>query len=145
MTATMRAELRWLHSPDLLDLEHDTPADPECFCLLVQAMVGERGTDGSESFGFLVCTPQWLAREVAEAGYVLGRPYIFMARYDYGLLLRVITELCDEAEGPDWATVAARLGRYGLWEREDIKDVTGPPLVLEEPRVQPVAWLDVVA
>ena len=131
MTTTVRAELRWLHSPDLPDLEHDTPTDPDCFCVLVQAMVGERGAGGSESFGFLVCTPRWLAREVAEASYVLGRPYIVMARYDYQLMLRIITELCDEAEGPDWEMVATRLGRYGLWEREDIKDLTSPSLALE--------------
>ena len=131
MTTAVRAELRWLHSPDLSDLERGTPADPECFCLLVQAMIGEHGTDGSESFSFLVCTPQWLARELEETGVVVGRPYLFMARYDYGLLLRTIAELCDEAEGPDWETVAARLGRYSLWEREDIDDLTHLPVMLE--------------
>ena len=124
MTTAVRAELRWLHSPDLSDLEHGTPANPEYFCLLVQAMIGEHGTDGSESFSFLACTPRWLAREVADSGVVLGRPYIFMARYDYALLRRTIAGLCDEAEGPDWETVAARLGRYSLWEREDLQDLT---------------------
>lgn len=115
----VRAQLRYLHSPDLPDLEHGAPADPEDFCILVQAMVGPRGEEGEESFDFLVCTPRWLSAQAPPEGFLFGRHYLFLWRYDYKLLRRVIEDLCARAEGPDWGAVAARLARYGLWEFED--------------------------
>ena len=101
----MRIELRWLHSPDLPDLNQgQVPPDPESFRILVQAFVAEVG-EGTptlgESFDFLVCTPRWLEAEVAETGYVLGLFYIVIPRYDYRRLRRIIAALCDQAEGPE--------------------------------------------
>lgn len=125
MTARVQAKLHWLHSADLWGLEHGMPDDPECFCLSVQAMIGAHGEEGEESFNFLVCTPRWLEREVAREGYVLGRFYIFLARYDYALMRRIIEELCEQAMGEDWDTVAARLARHSLWEFEDYREYAG--------------------
>ncbi len=122
--------MRWLQSPDLSDLEHGTPANPECFCLLVQAMIGEHGTAGSEAFSFLVCTAQWLAREVAEIGERRQTVHL------HGVLrLRApAAHLCDGAEGPDWETVAAKLGRYSLCDREALQDLTQGPAMVEGTR-----------
>jgi hypothetical protein len=115
------AELRWLHSPDVEDLEQFMPADPEVFGILVQAMVGPHGAAGSESFDFIVCTPGWLATENFELGYRFGRHHLFLKRYDYSVLWQAIEKLCNTTSGSDWTTAAERLGRYGHWEFEDYR------------------------
>lgn len=125
MTAKVQAELHWLHSADLWDLKHGMPEDPECFGISVQAMIGARGEDGEESFDFLVCTPRWLADEVARERYALGRHHLFLPRYDYALMQRAIEDVCARATGPDWDTVAGHLARYGLWEFEDYREYQG--------------------
>jgi hypothetical protein len=118
---TIRAQLRRLHSPDVFDLEHYMPEDAEVFGILVQAMIGPQEGVGEESFDFLVCTPHWLATQVLNRGYVLGRHYLFLSRYDYGVLRQAIQDVCDQAHGEDWQSVAAYLGRFGHWEFEDYK------------------------
>jgi hypothetical protein len=125
----VRLELRFLHSPDLPHLEEgQVPPDPECFLILVQAFVAEVGEDTpteGESFDFLVCTPRWLEAEVRKTGYLLGRHYIFVPRYDFAHIRRIIAALCEQAEGEDWQSVATSLGLYGQWEW----DTTQPPKI----------------
>jgi hypothetical protein len=62
---------------------------------------------------FLVCTPRELADELQSEAYVFGRNYLGVPRYDYALIYRAITELCERAQGSDWDTVAQYLARYG--------------------------------
>ncbi len=118
-----KAALRRLHSPDAPDLGSYTPVDLRRFGILVQAMIGPKGEQGEESFDFLVCTPAWLADQIASQGYEFGRHYLFVSRYDPELITRVLHELCDRASGPDWDSVAQYLGRYGKWEFEDYANV----------------------
>jgi hypothetical protein len=117
----MRAELRYLHSPDVLDLENNKPEDPANFCILVQAMIGPRGSIGEESFDFLVCTPRWLEDKVGKSSYVFGRHYLILGSYDYGVLRSAVEELCNRFVEPDWHSIAEKLGRYGKWEFEDYR------------------------
>jgi hypothetical protein len=93
----------------------------------VQAFVGvapeSRGEvrAGHESFDFLVCTPRWLSEKVKSDGYVFGRHYLIVPHYDYALIHRAVTDLCEQAQGPDWDAVANFLARYGRWEFEDYR------------------------
>lgn len=117
----LQPELHWLHSPDLLDMRASIPDDPENFCLLVQALVGPPGDQGEESFDFLVCTPNWLYRSLAEQPAIFGRHYLFVQRYDYELIVATIERLCASISCSNWSEVAERLGRYGQWEFEDYR------------------------
>lgn len=125
----MRAELRQLDCIELDVLLPDyAPEDPEYFGILVDASVGTKDSEGADLFSFLVRSPRFLADEVAREGHLFARNYLVLPRYDYGLLWRAISDLCDRIEGPDWETVAKRIGRYGLWEYDDFYDsqLTGP-------------------
>lgn len=115
--------LRSLHSPDVPNLQTYTPDNPENFCILVQAFIGPVDKAGEESFDFLVSTPSWLSNQIVSTDYIWGKHILFLSRYDYGLLWRVLSDLCDQAKGLDWDSVAQQLGRYGKWEFEDYKSV----------------------
>ncbi len=115
----MKAELKSLYSPDLDDLEHESPPDPENFRVLVQALIGDTNSDASESFNIAVCTPSWLEQRLARDGHVWGRHYLFVPRYDYGMIEDLIRTLCDSTEGSDWEQIATILSRFGAWEFED--------------------------
>lgn len=114
-----------MHSPDIADLQSFTPIDPVDFGFLLEAMIGPEQGAGEEAFALTVCTPSWFGRRVEENGYALGRHCLFMMRYDYALLRRILQQLCDEAVGQDWTTVATKLGRYGKWEFEDYIPYSG--------------------
>ena len=121
----VRAELRALHSPDMIDLQGSRPADPAHFGILVQALVGPVGEQGEESFDFVVCTPTWLAEEATRqsaAGFWFARNVLVLDHYDYETLRRAIADLCQRSTGPTWSEVATKLSRYGAWEFEDYRE-----------------------
>jgi hypothetical protein len=115
----MKAELKRLHSPDVVDLRAFVPLDPERFSLFVQAMVGPAGEDSTESFDFVVCTPAWLRERIESAGPMLGLHHVIVLRYDYDELFRFIRTFCERSEGKTWQEVAAKLGRLGRWEFDE--------------------------
>lgn len=115
---TLRAELKLLHSPDLPDPEHNRPQDPGNFRILIQALIGVAGQEGADTFDFLVCTPAWLAAHLAAhpAEPLAARGYLIVPGYDYAKIHAAISRLCDQATGPDWPALAARLNLDGRWE-----------------------------
>lgn len=118
---TVLPELHSLHSADLWDMEGSLPEDPENFCLSVEASIGPRGALGEELFEFLVCTPNWLYRDLVSQSTIFGRHFLFVQRYDYRLIAETIEHLCASTSGSTWSEVAERLGRYGKWEFEDYR------------------------
>lgn len=121
----MEAELRRLHSPDAPDVEHYVPIDADDFGLLLQAIIGPKDQIGEESFDFIVCTPNWLQKQVRDRGYLMGRHHLIVSRYDFDLIRDAIRTLCSETKGSDWDAIAEYLGRYGKWEFEDYRESTG--------------------
>lgn len=113
----IRPELRSLESLYLdVPLKDYSPSDPGCVGILVDAYIGSAGEPGDDIFEFLVRTPRYLTDELAQKGPLFGRDYILLDHYDFQLVWNRIDALCKDIEGPDWETVARRLGRYGLWE-----------------------------
>ena len=114
----VRAELKRLHSPDVLDLERFKPETP--FGILIQAMTGPAGGEGEESFDFILCTPEWFADHMSK-DIVSGRHHVFVKRYDYPALESFVRGFCASCRGDSWSAVAEKLGRIGKWEFEDYK------------------------
>lgn len=115
----MRAELRRLHSPDA-DLKCFVPAQEDNFSVLVQAMVGHRGSEAEESFSFIVCTPAWMQENLVGIGKpTFGATHLFVNSFDYDQVETALSNLCRSIEGEDWNEIAAKLGRFGAWEFAD--------------------------
>ncbi len=117
----IKAEIRAIYTSEMDRLEQHTPQDPEHFCISVRAMVGPEGGEGEESFDINVCTPKWLEEACQREGFVVGRHYLMVPRYDVAHLKEVIAGLVEKCEGNSWQEVAERVGRIGYWEFEDYK------------------------
>lgn len=117
----MLAELRALYSTDVPsgDLTRYVPEDATSFGFPVTAAIGPKDAPGVEIFDFFVCTPRWLAANLPILGYEWGRHKLILERWDYAAVHAAVQTLCAAAEGSEWATVAARLARYGAYEFED--------------------------
>lgn len=102
------------------------PDDPEYFGATLQAFIGCEGDSRGDSFDVMVCSPRWLVDNfnypnLAERWYEtpnlhFGRRLILMERWDYAELWSCIQSMCVDFEGPDWDTVANRIGRWLPWE-----------------------------
>ncbi len=110
----MKAAIRYLHSPDVNDLESFQPADPEAFGLSVQVMAGPADGAGEESFD-VVCTPGWLAERVRSRGPLFGRHHVIFDAYDFDQIKAVLTDAVESEEAPTWNELGERLGRIGKW------------------------------
>jgi len=123
---TIKAEVKAIYTTDMDFLELHPPGDPEHFCVWVRAMVGPEGGEGEESFDIGVCTPKWLAKKCEQEGFVVGRHYLVVERYDPPRLRTLITELIEKCEGNSWQEVGEKVGRIGHWEFEDYKLAAQP-------------------
>jgi hypothetical protein len=121
----MKAAIRYLHSPDVDDLESYQPGDPENFGLLVQVMAGPADGPGEESFDVMVCTPGWLAERVRSGGPLIGRHYLIVDTYDFATIETVLANAVESEEAPTWNELGERLGRIGKWEFEDYQPSPG--------------------
>jgi hypothetical protein len=123
----MRAELRFLFSPDADPLETFMPTEP--FGILVMAMIGPEGQEGHESFDFMLCTPEWFSSNMREETKI-GRHYVFVRGFSYARLEKFVRDYCfDCGEQTTWGALAEKLGRLGKWEFEDYVVYTDPPIM----------------
>lgn len=116
----MKPVLHSLHSPDV-DLGLLPTVAAENVWFLVQALIGADTGVGSETFDFIVCTPESLATEARRDKSVGGRGYLVAASPTEESIAASVRELCEGVERPSWAEVAAQLNRYMWWEFDDYK------------------------
>lgn len=107
----------------------DLPGDR---CHPTTGCATEDGDELVDSFDLVVCSPSWLADQVAEGqgerfrsgglratpdSVIVGSGIWLMRRWArdaFDQALRVITDVASP--GPDWGSVAARIGRFVPWE-----------------------------
>ena len=118
----MRAVLRKLHSPDAPDLRLFHPADPTCFSVFIQAMIGPDDQEAAESFDIVVCTPRWFIENCNIHDVILGRHHLIVFEFDFQELWNAIHSYCDSISGASWPEIAAKIGRLGKWEFEDYSE-----------------------
>lgn len=118
----MNAELRRLHSPDALDLERFAPATPECFGILVQAMIGPRGRPGEEAFDLVLCTPSWLGEQLLRDNCLWLQDHLLVTKFDYRTLVAAVEGICAQVAGDTWTEVALKLNRFARWEFADYRE-----------------------
>lgn len=117
------AEVKALYSLEVDNLEQYTPDPPYVFLLPLRAIVGSKGAPGEESFDIKVCTPEWLANMCEIEGFVVGRHYLVVAKYDFAALKNIIVKLIESCSGNSWQEVAQKVARIGYWEFEDYRPV----------------------
>ena len=115
----MKAEIKYLHSPDVLNLETFTPIIPDSFGFLLQMMVGEKNKEGEESFDIMVCTPKWLIENQKKSDIILGLHYLIIFEYNYSRLYNKLKSIVDNVNGETWADIGSKLGVIGKWEFQD--------------------------
>jgi hypothetical protein len=117
----MRAEIKRLHSPDIVNLESYTPQVEDNFCFLLQVIAGPLGQDGEESFDVLVCMPRWFEDHFSRDQIIMGRHHLIVFEYNYDRIRSFIKVYFEKCEGENWQEVATKLSRLGKWEFEDYK------------------------
>lgn len=96
------------------------PTEPDNFLLNIQAFFGPKGSKGSESFDFTLCTPKALEEKFRNE-VVFIRHYIIVSSFDYNKLVASFEKLANSVSGKDWHEIATQLSRYGYWEFEDYR------------------------
>jgi len=114
----MKAEIKYIHSPDVEDLTSWSPRTPN-FSVLVQVVVGPEGSDGEESFDVVFCTPGWLAQKAQDTGIVDGRHMYVVSSWNWPIIQQYLDQRVTEIIADDWDGLATLLGRFGKWEFED--------------------------
>lgn len=118
---TVRAELRRVHSPDVVDLVRWQPDGP-VFAVLLQLMVGPAGGPGEESFDVLVRSVEHARAQVGQDGALWTQHTLLVEEWAWPALLERLRRRVSAASGPSWEDVARRLAAWTRWELEDYRD-----------------------
>lgn len=114
----MKAELKWLDSPDV-DLETYFPEQPDCFGFLLQVGIGPAGTDEADIFDLEVCTPAWLVQQHQRDGaapYRFGTELMIVFAYDLAVIRGALQYYCERCTGESWDKIVPKLSRIAAWE-----------------------------
>ncbi len=117
--------------PGSAALDGYAPANREHFGFRAQVFIGQQGDDRSDSFDITVCSPSWFAEGVSQQGLgrfnrllralpegvLPGAGIWFMRQWERSEFETALNAVCDAASGgPDWGSVASRIGRLIPWE-----------------------------
>lgn len=137
MSGPVTAELKGvvIHGTGVLpgaELDRFTPPDPRHFGFQAQVFIGTPEDDLADSFDLVVCSPSWFTEHlegdeawgVFEAGLpalpdavLPGAGIWFMRTWDLEQFKAALDAVCTSASGgPDWGSVASRVGRLIPWE-----------------------------
>jgi hypothetical protein len=97
------------------------PEQVDYFALTLRAMFGPVGEDASESFQIQVCTPKWLHARCDGGEIVIGRHTLIVGEFSFIQIHDYLRALGRRCSGSNWAEIAQKLSRYGLWEFEDYR------------------------
>lgn len=118
----MKAILKYIHSPDVVDLPGFIPERKNSFSMLLQLMVGPVNGAGEESFDVILCTPQWLTENHSILDIIVGRHYLIVFEYNYSGIYKQLEELVEGIDGENWNDIGMKVGRIGKWEFEDYQE-----------------------
>jgi hypothetical protein len=100
------------------------PAEPDAFAFVVRLYVGPSDGPGEESFDLTVCSPEWLATQSRDEGFIDGRHHVIINvdQFDQRHLQRWLEQRVTSVEATTWPEVGERLARLGYWEFEDYRE-----------------------
>ena len=116
----VQPELRSLTGQWDEDLDELKPVSGS-FSHTLRAEIGARGEKGSDAFEFDVCSPEWLENELSSHPIIPGGARLITNRFDPGAVEDYVRKRLLHANGPDWATVAAKLGQWSRWELDSFE------------------------
>ncbi len=109
-----------------------TDIDPTHFGFEVQVFIGTSHQQTADSFDIVVCSPSWLAAEMAAGRFhpfithqltgmdtrvIPGNRIWLMQRWSRADLEAAVRNICEAmSPAPDWGTLASRIGRWLPWE-----------------------------
>lgn len=82
-------------------------------CNFLRLTVGAIGEQERESFDIMVCTPDWLARHIAENGPELGRCHLIVECMNMKVVKTFMSERIERRQADDWPALVNRLSRIG--------------------------------
>ena len=115
----MKARLDGIYSIDLPGGPPELPPDPEDCWLVVQADIGLEAGEGADTFTFYICTPKRLKKVLQVEPCQVGRHLLIVEKFDWSVVDAAIRQMIGDLSADSWDELAAKIGRYGLWEFED--------------------------
>lgn len=115
----MKAELKRLHSPDVLELVSYHPTEP--FGILVQMMIGPMGEQGEEAFDIFVCSPDWTEKTITSSN-LIDKHTMVMETFSYEAFYKLINDFCQSQTADSWSNLVAKISRIGKWEFADYQE-----------------------
>ncbi len=118
----MKAEVKNIESPDILNLKEYWPEDETSFSFYLELSVGISSQEGEEIFGITVCTPKWLLENHRTDEVLFLRHYLLVFEYNYNRITEELKKKIQNLSAGSWNELALKVSKIGYWEFEDYQE-----------------------
>lgn len=116
----MKAKVKSVDLGGTVDVFEYVPEDRHCFGLWMTFVIGRIDSDGGDCFRIMICTPEWLKRNLAYMSW--GRHMLIVNDgYDPQSIVDHVSEFVASLDEKDWSDLAAKISRVMQWEFEDYR------------------------
>jgi hypothetical protein len=115
----MKAKIKSFHCADIVDLYKFVPNNPECFCFLLELIIGPENSEGGEIFDIQICTPQWFLLSLKQDDIIFGRYFLVVLEYNFNRIFNKIKHSVESCSGNNWNEITRKLRYLYHWEFED--------------------------
>lgn len=85
-------------------------------CVWVDLEIGPLGHEGGDLFSLMVCTADWLVRDVERNGARSGWATLIVQRINHDDVKREIESQLARLSADTWSDLAVQLSRIAIWE-----------------------------
>lgn len=104
------------------DLESFNPEIIDNFWCYLTIRIGWDEIEGSDDFGFQLCTPRALDHSSQHKGHIWGRHHLIVNHFDAAQIRSMIEEKIAECARPTVEETTLILSRFFHWEFEDYQE-----------------------
>jgi hypothetical protein len=122
--AKMKAEVKALESPGVVDLWDYKTNDNGDFEFRLEMFIGPVGEERSDLFTVIVCGPSMVKGFVPKKDFSIehyrekGNHYLVMKRYDYTTLRIYLDGFVSKCSGRWWGFISWQIRKIAKWERK---------------------------
>ncbi|GAB5417014.1 MAG: hypothetical protein Crog4KO_18810 [Crocinitomicaceae bacterium] len=119
----VKAIIKRMHSPDILNLREYTHSSNEPFSFLLQMMISPSNQQGEESFDVIVRNPTPIEQGLMTENIVFHNGSLLVDTFNWKEVELFLKDFVSSLRGRNWDELALQIDKVASWEFRDYQEI----------------------